>query len=138
MYCSEFLARAFCHVGILEDTCGIWTGNREKKKKNEDRKYEDNSGEGGKKTDFVPLESLDPYVGEEGTVLTDPATTSPNLLHTLLSIKMYACRQGLDPAKVFCGKKHQQIMECMVPVSDQHKPNVIDDETVDFDRNVLP
>jgi hypothetical protein len=139
VYCSEFLARAFCYTGIFEDVCGIWTGDQEKKKNdNENQKDKDDLIECGKKTDFVPLESLDPYVGEEGTVLTDPATTSPNLLHTLLSIKMYACRQGLDPTKVFCGPKHQQVMECMVPIFNQRDLNVDREVAIEFDNDVSP
>jgi hypothetical protein len=129
VFCSEFLARAFCHVGIFSDKCGLWKEDDamaarrrsyEKKKtkpRTADKRGGDEEDDGGEES-FYFDPTLNEHLDSKGNVLADPATTSPNVLYLLLNLKKYMCRWKRGNRHPFAGEGHRHVMECSIPTYD--------------------
>lgn len=85
VYCSEFLARAFCHIGIFDDMHNVWRGD------NVTAVAADLHSLSLFEHDLVVDDEIFHLVGKDGRISVDPAMVSPNTLYILLQIKKYLC-----------------------------------------------
>lgn len=113
VFCSEFLARALCHVGVFTDVNQQFVNE---KLEATIREHPCNYA-----LKFRLEEELKPYIDLHGRVLIDPATTSPNMLYTFIMMKKHLCRTNSGSAGTsedpFYGNGLYHILESLVPTS---------------------
>lgn len=114
VFCSEFIARAFCFAGIFTDKTGIWVDPKSHREIATLKPKDSTLGD-------VQMDhtSLGEYMDSTGNVFVDPATTSPNMLYLFLKMKKYALQRRQDSFELdiwpFSGEPHSCITNSFLP-----------------------
>ena len=116
VFCSEFLTRALCHIGVFVHINNLW----------QDEQIEDDLPKIPTKSPNINIniklgECLRPFVDSRGRVLVDAAMTSPNMLYIYLIVRKYMCHTNSGPTNLdsdpFYGKSLFHITDVLVPVN---------------------